>query len=99
MNDLKIRLGALRARLSRDDLNSMNDLERRLVALDLLIARLKPIKDRQEKELKKIRGYKGDDGAAKELLSKTKKSLKSAKTERKTIIARLLKEQDRAGKR
>jgi len=98
MNDLKKRLVALRTLASRHDLSSMNDLNMRLVALDLMIARTKPMKDRQERELKKVRGYKGDDGAAKELLSKIKKSLKSAKTERKTIIAKLLKAQDTAAK-
>ena len=77
----------------------MNNLEMRLVALDLIIARMKPLKDRQEKDLNKVRGYKGDDAAVKELLSKTKKSLKSAKTERKAIIAKLLKAQDMAARK
>jgi hypothetical protein len=72
----------------------MNDLEKRLVVLDLLIARIKPLKDRQEADLAKIKSYKGDTDRAKDLLTKTKKSLKSAKTERKSIIAKLLKAQD-----
>lgn len=74
----------------------MNDLEKRLVALDLLVARMKPLKDRQEADLKKVKSYKGDADSAKELLAKTKKTLKSAKTERKAIIAKLLKAQDAA---
>ena len=77
----------------------MNDLEKRLVVLDLLIARTKPLKERQEADLKKVNSYKGDTDGAKELLAKTKKSLKSAKTERKTILAKLLKAQDAAAKK
>ena len=77
----------------------MNDLEKRLVALDLLIARTKPLKDLQEADLKKVKSYKGDADGAKALLSKTKKSLKSAKTERKAIVAKLLKAQDVAGRK
>jgi hypothetical protein len=71
----------------------MNDLERRLVALDLLIARTKPMKDQQESDLKRVKSYKGDSSAAKELLAKTTKELKSAKDERKAIIVKLLKAQ------
>ena len=77
----------------------MNNLEQRLVALDVLIARTKPIKVRQEKDLKRLKSYKADGGAAKKLLDKTKKSLKSAKAERKAIIAKLLKAQDAAAKK
>jgi hypothetical protein len=77
----------------------MNDLETRLVALDLLIARTKPLKERQEADLKRIKSYKGDNGAAKELFAKTKKAWKSAKTERKAIIVKLLKAQDAAAKK
>jgi len=77
----------------------MTDLEQRLVALDLLIARTKPLRERQEKDLKKVTSYKGDTQAAKDLLAKTKKALKSAKTERKGIIAKLLKAQDAAAKK
>jgi len=76
----------------------MNDLEKRLVSLDILIARTKPLKARQQKDLKQLKSYKADGGAAKELLDKTKKSLKSAKTERRAIIAKLLKAQDAAKK-
>lgn len=76
----------------------MNDLEKRLVALDLLIARMKPMKERHEKALKKIESYKGNDTAAKELLASTKKELKSAKNERKAIIVKLLKMQNAATK-
>jgi len=72
----------------------MNEMEKRLVVLDLLIARMKPLKDRQEADLKKVKSYKGDTDSVKVLLAKTKKSLKSAKTERKGIIAKLLKAQD-----
>jgi hypothetical protein len=74
----------------------MNNLEKRLVALDLLVARTKPLKDRQETDLKQIKSYKGDTDKAKEFLAKTKKLLKSAKTERKAIIAKLSKAQDAA---
>ena len=74
----------------------MDDLEKRLVALDLLVARTKPLKARQEAELKQIKSYKGDAEKAKELLANTKKSLKSAKAERKGIIAKLLKAHDAA---
>jgi hypothetical protein len=74
----------------------MNDLEKRLVALDLLIALTKPLKDRQKAALKQIKSYKGDAEKAKPLLAKTTKTLKSAKTERKGIIAKLLKAQDAA---
>src|SRR4051794_21473296 len=84
---------------SRRTLRRMNDLDTRLVALDLLIARTKPLKERQKADLKKIKSYKGDNGAAKELLAKTKKALKSAKAERKTIIVKLLKAQDAARKK
>jgi hypothetical protein len=72
----------------------MDDLEKRLVALDLLVARTKPLKNRQEADLKKVKSYKGDAGGARELLAKTKKTLKSAKTERKGILAKLLKAKD-----
>ena len=72
----------------------MDDLEKRLIALDLLIARAKPLKDRQEADLKRVKSFKGDTVGTKELLAKTKKMLKSAKTERKAIIAKLLKAQD-----
>jgi hypothetical protein len=74
----------------------VNDLEKRLVALDLLVARTKPLKDQQEADLKKVKSYKGDTDGAKQLLAETKKSLKSAKAERKGIIAKLLKAQDAA---
>ena len=74
----------------------MKDLEKRLVALDLLVARTKPLKDRQEADLKKVKSYKGETDGAKDLLAKTKKSLKAAKTERKSIITKLLKAQDGA---
>jgi hypothetical protein len=77
----------------------MNDLEKRLIALDLLVARAKPLKDRQEADLRKVKSYKGDTNKAKDLLAKTKKSLKAAKTERKGIIAKLLKAQDAAAKK
>jgi hypothetical protein len=72
----------------------MTNLEQRLVVLDLLIARTKPIRERHENDLKKVKSYKGDAETVKELLFQTIKSLKSAKTERKTIIAKLLKAQD-----
>ena len=77
----------------------MNDLEKRLVALDLLVARMKPLKEKQGAELKQIKSYKGDAEKAKELFAKTKKLLKSAKTERKGIIAKLLKAQDEAARK
>jgi hypothetical protein len=76
----------------------MNDLKIRLVALDLLIARTKPLRDRQEKELKRIKSYQGDSDEAKELLAATKKALKSAKNERKAIIVKLLKAEGGAAK-
>jgi hypothetical protein len=76
----------------------MNELENRLVALDLLIARTKPVRERQEKDLKKVKSYKGRAKEAKELLDKTKKALKAAKTERKAIITKLLKAEDAARK-
>ena len=76
----------------------MNDLEKRLVALDLLIARMKPMKELHEKALKKIESYKGDATAAKELRANTKKELKSAKNERKAIIVKLLNVQNAAAK-
>ena len=77
----------------------MHDLEKRLVALELLIARTKLLRDRQEADLKKVKSYKGDADAAQELLAKTKKTFKSAKTERKGIIAKLLKAQDAESKK
>jgi hypothetical protein len=77
----------------------MTDLERRLVVLDLLIARTKPLRERQEKDLKKVKSYKGDTQAAKELLASTTKGLKSAKSERKAIIAKLIKAQEAAAKK
>jgi hypothetical protein len=77
----------------------MTNLEQRLVVLDLLIARTKPIRERQENDLKKVKAYKGDAEAVKELLAQTIKSLKSAKSERKAIIAKLLKAQDAAGRK
>jgi cellobiose-specific phosphotransferase system component IIA len=49
-----------------------------------------------ESDLEQIKSYKGDTDAAKDLLTKAKKSLKAAKTERKSIIAKLLKAQDAA---
>lgn len=42
----------------------MNDLETRLVALDLLIARTRPLKDQQEKDQRKVKVYKGDTSEA-----------------------------------
>jgi hypothetical protein len=72
----------------------MTELEQRLVALDLLIARTKPVRERQERDLKKVRAYKGDTQEAKDLLAQTEKGMKSAKSERKAIIAKLLKAQD-----
>jgi hypothetical protein len=77
----------------------MNELQKRLVALDLLIARTKPLKKRQENDLKKVKSFKADDVAASELLATTKKFLKSAKTERKAIIVKLLKAQDAAARK
>jgi predicted nucleic acid-binding Zn-ribbon protein len=77
----------------------MNDLETRLVALDLLMARTRPLRDKQQSDLKKVKSYKGETAGAKELLNKTKKSLKAAKTERKSIIAKLLKAQDAVAKK
>jgi hypothetical protein len=76
----------------------MNDLEKRLVVLDLLIARTKPLREQQERDLEKVKSYKGDFKEAKQLLAKTKQGLKSAKTERKSIIAKLLKAEDAAAK-
>jgi multidrug resistance efflux pump len=78
---------------------AMNELEQRLVGLDLIIARTKPLRDRQEKDLKRVKSYKADGVAAKELLDQTKKTLKSAKAERKAIIAKLLKAADAAAKK
>jgi hypothetical protein len=77
----------------------MNDLEKRLVALDLLVVRTKFLKDRQEADLKKVKSYKGETDGARKLLAKTKMSLKSAKTGRKAIIAKLLKAQDVAARK
>jgi hypothetical protein len=77
----------------------MNDLETRLLALDLSIARSKSIRDKQESDLKKVKSYKGDGAAAEELLDKTKRSLKAAKTERKTIIEKLLKAENVAARK
>jgi hypothetical protein len=77
----------------------MNDLETRLVALDLKIARTKPLRSRQKNDLKKLKSYKADHAAAKQLLEQTKQTLKSAKTERKAIIAKLLKAADGAAKK
>jgi hypothetical protein len=74
----------------------MDDLEKRLIALELLIARTKPLKERQAEDLKKVKSYKGDIIGTKELLVKSKKTLESAKTERKGIIAKLLKAEDAA---
>ena len=62
----------------------------------MLVARTKPLKNRQEADLKKVKSYKGDTDGTKEFLAKTKKLLKPAKTERKGIIAKLLKAQDAA---
>jgi hypothetical protein len=45
----------------------MNDLEARLVSLDLLIARTRLLKDQQEKDLRKVKSYRGDNAEAKEL--------------------------------
>ena len=72
----------------------MNDLEQRLITLDLLIARTKPLRKRQESDLKKVNSYKGDSKKAKELLAETKTLLKQSKAERKSIIVKLLKAQD-----
>lgn len=80
-------------------LGCMNKLEKRLVALDLLIARMKPQRERQERDLKKVKSYKGDFEEAKELLAKTKQGLKAAKTERKSIIAKLIKAENTAAKK
>ena len=77
----------------------MNDVEKRLVALDLLIARTKPIKEHQKADLKKVKSYKGDTGQAMKLLEQTKKALKAAKTERKVILSKLLKAQEATAKR
>jgi hypothetical protein len=77
----------------------MIDLEKRLLTLDLLVARMKPLKDRQEADLKRVKSYKGDADGAKELLAKTKKTLKSAKADRRGIIAKLLKAQDAAARK
>ena len=77
----------------------MNELEKRLVSLDLTIARTRPLRDQQEKDLKRVKSYKSDGIAAKELLDHTKKALKSAKAERKAIIAKLLKAADAAAKK
>ena len=77
----------------------MNELEKRLVVLDLLIARTKPIRERQEKDLKKVKSYNGNDADARTLLNVTKKALKTAKTERKAIIAKLLKTENVAVKK
>lgn len=77
----------------------MDKLEMRLVALDLLIARTKPLREHQEKDLKKVKSYKGNDKEAKDLLDRTKTALKSAKRERKAIIAKLLKAQDAASRK
>jgi hypothetical protein len=77
----------------------MNDLEKRLVKLDLLIARTTPLKDRQKADLKKVKSYKGDTTEAKELLAQTKKALKAAKAGRKAIIGQLLKAEAAAAKK
>lgn len=78
---------------------AMNELEKRLVSLDLMITRTKPLRDQQETDLKRVKSYKADGVAAKELLDQTKEALKSAKTERKAIIAKLLKAADAAAQK
>jgi hypothetical protein len=50
----------------------MNEMEKRLVVLDLLIARMKPLKDRQEADLKKVKSYKGDTDSVKFFSQKQK---------------------------
>jgi hypothetical protein len=77
----------------------MDDVEKRLVALDLLIARTKPIKERQKADLKKVESYKGDAAQAKKLLAHTKKTLKAARTERRIVLSKLLKAQEAAAKK
>ena len=65
----------------------------------LIGARSKVLKERQESDLKKVKSYKGNSKAAKDLLTATKAALKNAKTERKGIITKLLKAQDAVGKK
>ena len=71
----------------------MDDLEKRLVGLDLLIAQTKPLKDRQKADLKRVKSYKGNTREAEELLAQTKRALRAAKAGRKAIIGKLLKAQ------
>jgi len=77
----------------------MNDLEQRLVALDLLIYRSKERKEKQKADIKRVKSYKGDTDEAEKLYATSKKSLESAKQERKSIIVRLLKAQKAAAKK
>jgi len=72
----------------------MNEPEKRLVVLDLLIARSKATKERQKRDLKRVKSYKGDDGGAQKLLDVTRKTIKKAKKERDGIIAKLIKSED-----
>ena len=72
----------------------MNEPEKRLVVLDLLIARSKATKERQKRDLKRVKSYKVDDGGAQKLLDVTRKTIKKAKKERDGIIAKLIKSED-----
>jgi hypothetical protein len=77
----------------------MTEIEKRLVFLDLLIARSKAAKELQKSDLKRVKSYKGDDGEARKLLDVTRKTLQQAKKERHDIIAKLIKMEDAAKKK
>jgi hypothetical protein len=64
------------------------------MTLDLLIAHSKVIKERQKRDLEKIKSYKGDPKEARALLAETKKTLLAARADRKALIAILLKAAD-----
>jgi hypothetical protein len=72
----------------------MTDIEKRLVALDILITRTKAAKESQKSDLKRVKSYKGDSVEAVKLLEATRKTLSRVKKERDGIIAKLIKAEE-----
>jgi hypothetical protein len=84
---------------SHQTANIKKDAEKRLVSLDLLLARSKAAKEMQKRDFKRVKSYKGDGSDAEKLLQATRKTIKRAKKERDGIIAKLLKAEDAAMKK
>ena len=68
----------------------MNELEKRLVALDLQLIRGKESKRKAKQEVKALRARNADPTNAERTLETIRLGLKATKAERKSVVKRLM---------